>query len=77
MTRCGKMQAAAQREFIAFVLSKYVEGGVDELDESKLSGMIHAKYHTIEDAERQLVDLANVRETFIQFQKYLYQQYAA
>ena len=76
-TNIYAMLNAAQREFIAFVLSKYVEGGVDELDDSKLSAMIHAKYHTIEDAERQLGDLANVRETFIQFQKHLYQQNAA
>ena len=76
-TNIYAMLNAAQREFIAFVLSKYVEGGVDELDDSKLSAMIHAKYHTIEDAERQLGNLADVRETFIKFQKHLYEPKAA
>ena len=76
-TNIYAMLNAAQREFIAFVLSKYVEGGVDELDDSKLSAMIHAKYHTIEDAERQLGDLNGIRNTFITFQKHLYVQKVA
>ena len=66
------MLTEPQREFVRFVLQKYVEGGVDELDDSKLSGMIMAKYHSIEDAERKLGDVGEVRKTFIDFQQHLY-----
>jgi hypothetical protein len=48
------------------------EGGVDELGDSKLSGMIMAKYHSIEDAEKKLGDVGEVRRTFIDFQQHLY-----
>ncbi len=67
----------AQRDFVSFVLHKYVAGGVDELDDSKLSGMIMAKYHSIEDAEKKLGDVSEVRKTFIDFQQHLYLQKTA
>ena len=71
------MLTPTQREFVQFVLHKYIEGGVDELDDSKLSGMIMAKYHSIDDAESNLGDLTEVRNTFIDFQKHLYVQKVA
>jgi len=71
------MLTLSQRDFVSFVLHKYVEGGVDELDDSKLSGMIVAKYHSIDDAERKLGDVGEVRKTFIDFQQHLYLQKTA
>ena len=59
------------------MLHKYVAGGVDELDDSKLSGMIMAKYHSIDDAEKKLGDVSEVRKTFIDFQQHLYLQKTA
>jgi type I restriction enzyme, R subunit len=66
-----------QREFIEFVLSKYVESGVDELDQEKLPILLTNKYQSFEDAGAVLGDLSNVRDLFIEFQKYLYQKKVA
>jgi type I restriction enzyme R subunit len=61
-----------QKEFIEFVLSKYIETGVEELDQEKLPVLLTNKYHSFEDAGAQLGDLSKVRELFIDFQKHLY-----
>lgn len=66
-----------QKDFIDFVLSKYIESGVDELDQEKLPGLLQLKYHSISDAAATLGDLNHIRDTFIDFQKYLYQQRVA
>jgi len=63
---------AEQQEFIKFVLSNYIKDGVDELDDSKLGKLITLKYKSNTDAERVLGDLGELREVFIDFQKYLY-----
>ena len=61
-----------QKEFLEFVLSKYIETGVGELDEAKLPNLLTLKYHTFEDASETLGDLGQVRTNFIGFQKFLY-----
>ena len=61
-----------QREFIDFVLEKYVEDGVRELAEEKMRTLIELKYHTISDAAAQFGSATIIRDTFISFQKYLY-----
>lgn len=66
-----------QREFIAFVLSKYVETGVDELDQEKLPILLTNKYQSLEDAKEILGDVGNISKLFIEFQKYLYNQNVA
>lgn len=66
-----------QKEFIAFVLSKYIETGVEELDQEKLPVLLTNKYQTYEDAQSVLGDLTKVKDLFIDFQKYLYQQKVA
>ena len=66
-----------QKEFIEFVLSKYVESGVGELDQDKLPSLLELKYQSISDASGVLGDVKNIRATFIDFQKYLYQQRVA
>ncbi len=63
-----------QREFISFVLSKYVETGVDELDQEKLPILLTNKYQSLEDAKEVLGDVANISRLFIDFQQHLYQQ---
>lgn len=59
-------------EFIEFVLSKYVETGVDELDEEKLPKLLNLKYHAISDAQEKLGDVVKIRTVFFGFQKVLY-----
>ena len=63
-----------QKEFIEFVLSKYIETGVEELDQEKLPILLTNKYQSLEDAKEILGDVANISSLFIEFQKYLYQQ---
>ena len=61
-----------QKEFIAFVLNKYIEIGVDELDQEKLPFLLTNKYQSLEDAKEMLGDAANISRLFIEFQEYLY-----
>ncbi len=63
-----------QKEFIAFVLSKYIETGVDELDQEKLPALLTNKYQSLEDAKDILGDVANIRKLFIEFQEHLYKE---
>ncbi len=63
-----------QKEFIEFVLTKYIETGVEELDQEKLPILLTSKYQSFEDAGEVLGDLLKVKDLFIDFQKYLYQK---
>ncbi|MFH0735444.1 MAG: DEAD/DEAH box helicase family protein [bacterium] len=62
-----------QKEFIEFVLSKYIESGVDELDQDKLPVLLTNKYQSLEDAKEVLGDTANISSLFVNFQKHLYE----
>ena len=66
-----------QKEFIDFVLSKYVETGVEELDQDKLPILLTNKYQSLEDAKEVLGDVANIRALFVDFQQYLYERKVA
>ena len=66
-----------QREFIEFVLSKYIETGVEELDQEKLPILLTNKYQSLEDAKDILGDVANISRLFIEFQQHLYKQKVA
>ena len=66
-----------QKEFIEFVLNKYIETGVEELDQEKLPILLTNKYQSLEDAKKILGDVANISSLFINFQKYLYEQKVA
>ena len=66
-----------QKEFITFVLSKYIETGVDELDQEKLPILLTNKYQSLEDAKEILGDVKNISRLFIEFQRYLYEQNVA
>jgi len=61
-----------QLEFINFVLSKYIEDGVEELSINKMRSLLELKYKTIADAASELGKPARIREIFVGFQKYLY-----
>jgi type I restriction enzyme R subunit len=67
---------AKQKEFLEFVLSKYIETGVEELDQEKLPDLLKLKYHEISDAAEALGGTDKIRQTFIAFQKYLYEKAA-
>jgi len=61
-----------QKEFIEFVLSKYIETGVEELDQEKLPVLLTNKYQSLEDAKQVLGDVVNISSLFVEFQKFLY-----
>ena len=63
-----------QQEFINFILSKYVEDGVGELAANKMRSLIELKYNTISDAAAEFGSPAIIRETFMGFQKHLYER---
>jgi len=66
-----------QKEFIEFVLSKYVETGVEELDQEKLPILLTNKYQSLEDAKEVLGNVSDISKLFVEFQKYLYEQRVA
>lgn len=66
-----------QKEFIEFVLSKYVETGVEELDQEKLPILLTNKYQSLEDAKVELGNVGDISKLFIEFQKHLYAQRVA
>ncbi len=63
-----------QQEFIDFVLAQYIKEGVRELATDKLSDLLALKYHNVNDAVAELGAPANIRELFVGFQKYLYEE---
>lgn len=63
-----------QKDFIEFVLSKYIETGVNELAEEKLPSLIKLKYGATSDATKILGTIADIRDVFITFQKSLYEK---
>ena len=67
-----------QQVFLDFVLSHYVNVGVDELDQEKLTPLLRLKYHnSIADAVADLGRPEEIGRVFRGFQKYLYQQQVA
>jgi len=66
-----------QQVFLEFVLSHYVNVGVGELDQEKLTPLLHLKYHnSISDAVADLGKPEEIGKVFTGFQKYLYQKLA-
>ena len=66
-----------QKEFVDFVLEKYIETGVEELDQEKLPELLKLKYLALNDAAEILGGVDKIRKTFMSFQKYLYEPMAA
>jgi type I restriction enzyme, R subunit len=61
-----------QKEFLNFVLAKYEDKGVEELDEEKLPVLLNLKYHAIANAEKLLGNVDEIRSIFFGFQEGLY-----
>jgi len=57
-----------QREFVGYVLRKYIDVGVDDLDISNLSTLLAARYENLDTATEELVEVAGVQEIFISIQ---------
>lgn len=66
-----------QKEFLEFVLSKYIETGVEELDQEKLPRLLELKYYSVNDAAKRLGGVTRIRDLFVQFQKHLYESMTA
>lgn len=62
----------AQKEFINFVLAKYIESGTSELAIDNLPELLKFKYGTLPDALHLFGDLKLVQSAFVGFQKHLY-----
>jgi type I restriction enzyme R subunit len=66
--------SSKQEVFLDFVLSHYVQVGVEELDQEKLTPLLRLKYHnSITDALADLGRAEEIGQVFAGFQKYLYQ----
>ena len=62
-----------QQAFLDFVLSHYVNVGVEELDQDKLTPLLRLKYHdSLPDAVADLGAPKQIQEVFVGFQKFLY-----
>lgn len=66
-----------EKEFLDFVLSRYIATGVEELDQEKLPSLLEMKYHALSDAADKLGGIPRIRELFLGFQKHLYEQRVA
>lgn len=61
-----------QREFVDFLIDKYIHVGVDELSMDKLPILLGMKYGTVRDAINEIGDLNITTQTFVNFQQGLY-----
>lgn len=67
--------SSKQQAFLDFVLAHYVNEGVRELDQEKLTPLLRLKYNnSISDAIADLGQPEDIRTLFAGFQKYLYRQ---
>lgn len=73
-TTMFKHYSDKQQDFLDFVLAHYIAQGVTELDQEKLPNLLDLKYHSINDAMAELGSVTEIREVFVGFQGYLYQQ---
>jgi type I restriction enzyme R subunit len=63
-----------QKDFIEFVLNKYIETGVEELEQEKLPHLLELKYYSVNDGAERLGGVTKIRKLFIEFQKWLYEE---
>ncbi len=67
-----------QRLFLNFVLQHYVDVGVEELDQDKLTPLLRRRYHnSIADAVAVLGAPEEIGQVFARFQKFPYEPRAA
>ncbi|MDA7841917.1 DEAD/DEAH box helicase family protein [Gammaproteobacteria bacterium] len=60
--------------FVSYLLKNYINSGIDELDISKLSTLLSARYGSINEAQNKLGTIKSIQDTFVSFQKHLYYQ---
>ena len=65
-------QDAKRQAFLNFVLSQYVAEGEEELGMHKLPDLLNLRYGSPSDAVRELGSVAEIRSTFRDFQRQLY-----
>ena len=63
-----------KQEFLNFVLQQYVDNGIKELDDARLKDLLLVKYDALDDAKKQIGSIGTIRDTFIGFQKFLYEE---
>ena len=63
-----------QHDFAQYVLDNYVRMGVDELDISRLSTILSAKYGSTQEAQQELGSAPDIQRVFIGLQALLYRQ---
>jgi len=69
---------AKQQAFLDFVLQHYVDVGVEELDQEKLTPLLRLRYHnSIADAVADLGAPELIGQVFAGFQRFLYEPRAA
>lgn len=69
----GTRFTSKQQAFLDFVLSHYVEVGVEELDQEKLSPLLKLRYRdSLADALADLGPADQIGRVFADFQQYLY-----
>ena len=62
----------SQKQFVQFVLDKYIQSGFEELDQDRLAILLQNKYHSIAEAQQNLGEVESIKKLFIEFQRYLY-----
>ena len=62
-----------QREFVEFILSRYIESGVEVLDQAVLPELLKLRYEEIADAANALGGIDTIKSTFVDFQRFLYE----
>ena len=73
-TRIYNLYEDNQQAFLSFVLDQYIKSGVEALNDLVLPELIELKYGTVHDAKSALGEMNEIRELFIGFQKYLYEE---
>ena len=61
-----------QQNFLTFVLTQYVDYGIDALNSDKLGSLLETKYGSVQDGVRQLGSIPTIRNAFVDFQRHLY-----
>jgi len=69
-TRLAK--PAQAKNSVSLVLAQYVQQGVDELDQDKLSPLLRLKYRALPDAFAELGRPEQIRSVFVDLQRHLY-----
>ena len=68
-----RLLTKAQKEFVEFVLERYIATGEDELDQEKLANLLTLKYKDISpEVTDELGGISKIKEIYLNLQKELY-----